>query len=103
MLNAIMFPKAIPLPSLESDIVQKNLLSDKAKELYNIILTAEATSDNRNQMCARVLGYLLLYLPSETARAAVLGRVKSCLDEDSSQLGLYELGEIYVRHFIYPC
>ncbi|KAM5538035.1 hypothetical protein V8D89_008232 [Ganoderma adspersum] len=67
--------------------------------------TDEATAPFR-AMFARVVGYLLLYPPSDQARAVVLSEVEHCRDEPQRERdtneAVYDLGEMYVMDFILP-
>ncbi|OSD07639.1 hypothetical protein PYCCODRAFT_1422286 [Trametes coccinea BRFM310] len=51
---------------------------------------------------ARLVGYLMLYPPSDIARTTLTREVASCNDPDKSDpiQALYELGETYTNHII---
>ncbi|KAI1791660.1 hypothetical protein LXA43DRAFT_888778 [Ganoderma leucocontextum] len=53
-------------------------------------------------MFARVVGYLLLYPPSDQARAVVQNELEHCKDERNPNEAVYDLGEMYVMDFILP-
>ncbi|KAI1791662.1 hypothetical protein LXA43DRAFT_919976 [Ganoderma leucocontextum] len=53
-------------------------------------------------MFARVVGYLLLYPPSDQARAVVQREIERCKDQRDPNQAVYNLGEMYVMDFILP-
>ena len=53
-------------------------------------------------MFVRIVGYLLLYPPSDQARAVVQGEISSCQGERDANEAIYDLGEMYVMDFILP-
>ena len=91
---------------------QKLLLNDNltAYHLYDTILlpaekaASEATDDGATfrTMLVRVVGYLLLYPPSNQARAVVHNEVERCRDERNPNEAIYDLGEMYAMDFILP-
>jgi hypothetical protein len=55
---------------------------------------------DRKLTCARDLGRLLLEAPSTRARDNVIGEVNACENDNDR---LYELGEMYLEHYIRLC
>ena len=103
----------IPLPSKEAAATILPLDNPTALALYNsVVLPAEkaanekATTDETTApfraMFSRVVGYLLLYPPSDQARAVVQGEIESCQGERAPNEAIYDLGEMYVMDFILP-
>ncbi|KAF8635787.1 hypothetical protein AX17_003844 [Amanita inopinata Kibby_2008] len=93
-----MHPQPLPcqLPAHISSI-------PRAQSAYTRILNFEESAAATHSkptllIYARVLGYLILHGPSDTARATVTKEILSCIDEDA----LAELGKFYFDHFIRP-
>ena len=64
---------------------------------------AETDSDAPfRAMFARVVGYLLLYPPSDQARSVVQSEIEHGRDERDPNEAVYDLGEMYVMDFILP-
>jgi hypothetical protein len=51
-------------------------------------------------MLARILGYLIIYSPSDAARKEVVKLIHSCNNDYAS---LSELGSMFLDYFIRPC
>ena len=104
----------IPLPSKEAAATILPLDNPTALALYDsVVLPAEQAANEKaatdeatapfRAMFARVVGYLLLYPPSDQARAVVQGEIESCQDhERDPNEAIYDLGEMYVMDFILP-
>ncbi|PIL24460.1 hypothetical protein GSI_14214 [Ganoderma sinense ZZ0214-1] len=100
------------LPSYDSAAKVLSADNPSALALYNsVVLPAEqvaseaAATDNDatfRAMFARVVGYLLLYPPSDLARAVVQGEIERCADKPDQNDAVYDLGEMYVMDFILP-
>ncbi|KAI1791664.1 hypothetical protein LXA43DRAFT_1094283 [Ganoderma leucocontextum] len=100
------------LPSKAEAEAEKLLSDDNPTilSLYDTVLlpaenaASEATDDDATfrVMFARVVGYLLLYPPSEQARAVVQSEVERCKDQRDPNQAVYDLGEMYVMDFILP-
>ncbi|KAI1788363.1 hypothetical protein LXA43DRAFT_1025506 [Ganoderma leucocontextum] len=81
-----------------------------ALRLYDAVLlpaekaAGEATDNDATLrvMFSRIVGYLLLYPPSEQARAVLQSEVECCQGERDQNQAVYGLGEKYVMHFILP-
>ncbi|KAI1786510.1 hypothetical protein LXA43DRAFT_1033466 [Ganoderma leucocontextum] len=73
--------------------------------LYSeVILPAEKVASEAgssvNVMFSRVVGYLLLYPPSKNARVVLRNEIELCKDESDCNQAIYDLGHMYVTHFI---
>lgn len=90
-----MDPKPLPA-KLPSEIIT---LSSNIAAAYPNILRLEKSSDLKNVMYARILGYMLLYRPSDEAWTTVTKGVVSCANEDQ----LAEHGKYYYDYYIRPC
>ncbi|KAH9912218.1 uncharacterized protein B0H18DRAFT_917894 [Fomitopsis serialis] len=53
-------------------------------------------------MHARIVGYLLLYPPTSAALSSLKCEVTSCKENNDRLQAVYDLGETYVKHLIYP-
>ncbi|KAI9058870.1 hypothetical protein FKP32DRAFT_1597177 [Trametes sanguinea] len=105
---------ALPSVSEAAEILPRD--ASTALNLYELlILPAEKAAldrlgcDNANTrtvapsvVYARVVGYLLLYPPSDVARSAVTEDIASCRSPDQQDAfnALYELGAMYTKQFI---
>ncbi|KAI9065041.1 hypothetical protein FKP32DRAFT_1675063 [Trametes sanguinea] len=71
-----------------------------------LVLPAESAAlskgDQASLVHARVLGYLLLYPPSQEARRSLLLEISSCqsADVEKQHEAVFELGAKYLKHFI---
>ncbi|KAL4251999.1 hypothetical protein ABKN59_005834 [Abortiporus biennis] len=96
------------LPPL--DQLPNKLLEKHAKNVYEFILTAENSAQNdndaKNLMYSRVVGYLLLYPPTETAFSFIQNELSSICDntetETERNVSIYALGRMYFYGFISP-
>ncbi len=64
---------------------------------------AQDTGDEKNVVCARILGYLLLFLPSDSALAEVAKVIHSCNTGADQYDKLFELGESFLHYFVRHC
>ena len=98
-----MLPSTLP-PQLPSQLLE---LSPDIRNAYPIILRFEESvrtcSDSKTRstllIYARILGYLLLYGPSDEARKTVAKEVMSCATRDA----LEDTGKLYFDHYIRAC
>ncbi|KAI1783988.1 hypothetical protein LXA43DRAFT_1044466 [Ganoderma leucocontextum] len=97
------------LPSIAE--AEKLLPHDSpASSLYaTVLLPAERaaiqTTDKHvdfRVIFARVVGYLLLYPPSDQARTILQGEVARCKDESDQNQAVYDLGKTYLMDLILP-
>ena len=95
-VNQLIMPRSLPLA--------KNAgLNDVPDALgaYNACLALERNATtNENRIHARILGYLILHVPSSIARAEVVGLIRSYGQGENA---LLELGEHFLLYFICPC
>jgi len=61
---------------------------------------AERHSERRLLVLCRILGFLLLYIPTDVGRENVAHEIQICGKDRES---LLQLGEMYLDHFIRPC
>lgn len=64
---------------------------------------AQNTGDDQKVMYARILGYLLLFIPSDMALVEVVKVIHSCEQEGDQYGNLFKLGESFFNHFIRHC
>ena len=78
------------------------LPAEKAASDTEATTDANDSSSSMRTAFSRVVGYLLLYPPSDQARAVVQGEIESCKGERDPNEAIYDLGEMYVMDFILP-
>ena len=97
------------LPSIAE--AEKLLPNDSpALSLYGtVLLPAERGAiqhtDKRSDfrvIFTRVVGYLLLYPPSDQARTTLQDEVARCKDDSDQNQAVYDLGQAYLMDFILP-
>lgn len=73
----------------------------------HVILPAESAAllkaEEAPIVYARVLGYLLLYPPSDEARRCLTLELASCNSTDDPSKAVFQLGAVYVAYFIGIC
>jgi hypothetical protein len=90
------------LPRLE----ELSNLDEATQQAYSSVFlheqwaASQARSRQRKLTCARVLGRLLLEAPSTRARQCIIGEVDACEHNNDR---LYQLGGMYLDHFIRLC
>ncbi|KAI1791663.1 hypothetical protein LXA43DRAFT_389198 [Ganoderma leucocontextum] len=102
----------MPVTALPSKAEAENLLPKDSPALVpydSVVLPAEKAASEASDtdatmrtMFARVVGYLLLYPPSDQARTVVQSEVERCKTERDPNKGIYDLGEMYVKDLILP-
>ena len=93
--NSIM-PVALP-----PDAAVHHNFEPDATRAYNVCRNFEEhATDNLDVMHARILGYLIIYSPSLTARREVVKVIHSCGNDHPS---LSTLGSTFLDYFIRPC
>lgn len=80
----------------------------QALSLYeHVILPAESAAllkaDEAPIVYARVLGYLILYPPSDEARRCLTLELAACHSADDPSKAVLELGAVYIAYFIGIC
>jgi len=96
------------MTTLPSPELFDNLPGD-TRNAYVLVKKAEALAESSSKqddlVCARVVGYLLLYPVNDTSRQTVTSEVLSinekCNDEVSQKV--FSLGKMYMGHLIRPC
>ncbi|KAM5538697.1 hypothetical protein V8D89_007726, partial [Ganoderma adspersum] len=61
---------------------------------------ADHNSGSDHAMFSRIVGYLLLYPPSEDARAVLKREIELCKHESDQNMAIYDLGDVYLKNFI---
>jgi hypothetical protein len=90
--------------ALPSDASERHHLDSNSTSAYNACLEFEehamhhGTADDL--MNARILGYLIIYSPSVTARHEVVKVIHSCSNDYAS---LSALGMTFLDYYIRPC
>ena len=97
------------LPSVD-EAENQGLISSQdevALSLYSeVVLPAEKAateaSNSDNAVASRIIGYLLLYPPSDDARATLKSEIELCKDESDvdQNEAVYDLGDTYFKYFI---
>ncbi len=55
------------------------------------------------QMCARLLGYMILEAPTEEGRKEIALDITRCARQGNTNTGLQALAELYAEHFLRVC
>lgn len=75
-------------------------------QAYATCLTLEAGfplvnwSGPPTSVCARLLGYLMIYSPTAAGRTIVTNEINSC---DNDEEKLHKLAQFYINHFLRAC
>lgn len=99
---------ALPLAADAAPLLLGGSPMPQALSVYeHVILPAESAAllktDEAPIVYARVLGYLLLYPPSDEARRCLTHELESCNSADDPSEAVFELGAVYVAYFIGIC
>lgn len=96
-------PHMSALLSLQ-EVESRGLIQDASfRNLYDtIVLTAEKmainTGNETQLLCSRVVGYFLLYPPSDDALVTIKSEIESCSNDPDPIKSLYSLGEMYLKY-----
>ena len=92
----------MPMPvALPSNATQRYHLDPNATTAYNVCLGFEENAKCSNDlMNARILGYLIIYSPSVSARHELVKVIHSCRNDHAS---LSALGATFLDYYIRPC
>ena len=100
---------ALPPPTEVEHLLIDDPTSTPLNTYCTLILPAEKAAlsedDKANLIHARIAGYLLLYPPSQAARRILTLEIASCekTNWDEQHEAVFELGAMYLRHFICLC
>ena len=78
----------------------------QARQAYTSCLTLEAGfplvnwSGPPTAVCARLLGYLIIYAPTFSGRTDVTNEINSCKNDEEK---LHMLAHFYINHFLRVC
>ena len=90
--------------TLPSDAAERHQLDPNATSAYNVCLEFEEHAKHNGPsgdlMKARILGYLIIYSPSVTARHELVKVIHSCSHDYAS---LSALGTTFLDYYIRPC
>jgi hypothetical protein len=91
------------MTALPQDDPSVKRLRATALSAYNVCLKLEEltkTKTEQEQIRARVLGYLILHIPSVPALDELEKVIKSCNNDHEA---LLKLGESFINYYIRPC
>ena len=90
--------------ALPSDAAESHHLDPNSTSAYNVCLEFEEHANHHGTaedlMNARILGYLIIYTPSDAARHEVVNVIRCCSNNYAS---LSTLGMTFLDYYIRPC
>ncbi len=81
----------------------KAVATARSKPKSEYQTAGKSINEDHIVICARILGYLLLNAPSQSALREVANVVHSCRKDDSRYDNFLELGDCFLNWFIRPC